>query len=156
MENACKTDVMRGGGRMCASPILQGGDTGSSDVQVGGMGDVRRNYESGWGHLCGVPTSYHGEVGKAVEIQGMGDTVGWGSTTGRVNAVVGHVNRPPAGDSVAGVTPMTTSEVLRIGYWTQEESQEEKIVVKKKITLQVVTMKKIFQIAWKLNFLDLT
>ena len=41
-------------------PVIQGSGTGSINVRVGVMGDVRRDDEGGGGQPQEVPTSYHG------------------------------------------------------------------------------------------------
>ena len=59
MSKVRKNAATGGGGQPGVSPVLQGGDVGSSDVRVGFMGTVRRKNEGGGGKPLGVPTSDH-------------------------------------------------------------------------------------------------
>ena len=49
---AGKAITAGGGGHPGARTILQGGDTGIPDVQVGVLGDVRRDDTGGGGYPC--------------------------------------------------------------------------------------------------------
>ena len=115
-----------GGGRQPGiSPVIQGGDTGSTTVRVRVVVYVRQNDEGDGGNPRGVPSSDHGEAGESAGIWGMGDTGGGGSITSRGDAVGRQVNRTLEGNSdiVSGHTPNYGG--LRVRDWLQGGSQEE-------------------------------
>ena len=63
MVEAGKSVATIGGVQQGISPVLKGGDTGSTDVQVGFLGSVKRKYTGGGGHPRRVYKAYHWEAG---------------------------------------------------------------------------------------------
>ena len=125
LEKVKENTVTGGGGQPGISPVIQGSDTGSPNVQVGVMDDVRRDYKGGGGHPCGVPSSDHGEAVEAADRHRMGDTVSGGSNTGGGDEFGVQVHRMLAGNSGAVGSPTPTSEGLHMGDWIQGGVQED-------------------------------
>ena len=115
MEKVGRDAATGGGGHMGVIHVLKGSDTGSPDVRVGVMVNVRQDDEGGGGHPYGVTLSDNGEVGEVEGRRGMGDTGDGGNTTGDGYAVSGQLHRTPKVDSGAVGGPMPTSGGLNAG-----------------------------------------